>query len=74
MKMNSAHGSHRSHWHGLSPVRQRKYMMTTRLAASDCPSDYGWNTVVICSLVPIRRMSSRQNVDVKAESLFDTMD
>ncbi|KAF0906562.1 hypothetical protein E2562_012016 [Oryza meyeriana var. granulata] len=28
----------------------------------------------MCSLVPIRRMSSRQNVDVKIGSLSDTMD
>ena len=48
--------------------------MMTRLAASDCPSDWGWKAVVMCSLVPIRRISSRQNIDVKTGSLSDTMD
>ena len=45
-----------------------------RLAASDCPSDWGWKAVVMCSLVPIRRMSSCQNVEVKTGSRSDTMD
>jgi hypothetical protein len=50
------------------------YMMMTRLAASDCTFDCGWNAAVMCSMVPIKRMSSRQNVDVKTESMSDTMD
>ena len=55
-------------------MRQRKYMIITRLAASGWPSDCGWKVVVICSLVPIKRMSSRQNVEVKTGSRSDTMD
>jgi hypothetical protein len=56
------------------PVNQRKYIIITRLATSDCPSDCGWNAVVMCSLVPMSRMSSHQNVEVKMGSWSDTMD
>jgi hypothetical protein len=48
-----------------SPVRQRRYMMMTLLATSDCPSDCGWKAVVMCNLLPTKRISSCQNVDVK---------
>jgi hypothetical protein len=36
----SAQGSHSR---GRSPMKQRRYMAMTLLAASVCPSDYGWN-------------------------------
>jgi hypothetical protein len=48
--------------------------MMTLLAASDCPSDYGWKAIAMCNLVPTKRMSPRQNVDVKIGSRSDTMD
>jgi hypothetical protein len=46
-------------------------MMMTLLAASDCPSDCGWKAAVMCNLVPTKRISSRQNVDMKIGSRFD---
>lgn len=45
--------------------------MITRLAASICPSDTGWNEVVMCSLAPDKRISSRQKVDMKTGSRSD---
>lgn len=65
LKMYSAHDSH---WHDRSPMRQSRYMMMTWLATSDWPLDWGWNITVMCSLVPISRISSRQNLEVKTES------
>jgi hypothetical protein len=47
-------------------------MMMMWLAASDCLSDWGWNDVAMCNLVPTRCMSSRQKVDVKTGSRSDT--
>jgi hypothetical protein len=64
----------RSHWRGRSPVKQRRYMTITRLAASVWPSDCGWKADVMCSLVPNRRISSFQNVEVNTGSRLDTMD
>jgi hypothetical protein len=55
-------------------VKQRKYMVMTRLAASVCPSDWGWNAVVMCSFAPMRRINSFQNVEVNTGSRSDTMD
>jgi len=72
--MYSAHGYLRSHWRGRSPVKQRRYMMMTRFAASVWPSDYGWNAVDMWSLVPIKRMSSCQNADVKTGLRSETSD
>ena len=46
----------------------------TQLAASDWPSDCGWNVVVMCSLAPMRRISSRQNMEVNTGSQSKTMD
>jgi hypothetical protein len=46
----------------------------TLLAASVCPSDCGWKVDVMCSLGPVSRISSRQNVEVNTESRSDTMD
>lgn len=74
MYVYSAHGNHRSHWRGRSPVKQRRYMAITRLAASVWPSDCGWKADVMCSLVPSRRISSFQNVEVNTGSRSDTMD
>ena len=48
--------------------------MMTRFAASVWPSDYGWNAVDMWSLVPIKRMSFRQNADVKTGSRSETSD
>jgi hypothetical protein len=49
-------------------------MMMTRLADSDCPSDWGWNAVIMWSLVPMSRISSCQNKEVKTVFRSDTMD
>jgi hypothetical protein len=49
-------------------------MVITRLAASVWPSDCGWNVEVMCSLAPIRRINSFQNVEVNTGSRSDTMD
>lgn len=38
------------------------------------PIRCGWNAVVMWSFVPVSRMSSRQNVEVKTGSRSDTMD
>lgn len=48
--------------------------MMTLFAASVCPSDWGWNADVMCSLVPASRMSSHQKADVKMGSRSKTMD
>jgi hypothetical protein len=48
--------------------------MMTRLADSDCPSDWGWKAVVIWSLVPLKRMSSCQKLEVNTGSRSETMD
>ena len=55
-------------------MKQRRYMMMMWLAASVWPSDYGWKAIVMCRLVPMRRMSSRQNMVVNIGSWSDTMD
>jgi hypothetical protein len=44
--------------------------MMTRLAASD----WGWKAVVMCNLMPTKRMSLRQNFEAKTGSWSDTMD
>jgi hypothetical protein len=48
--------------------------MMTLFAASVWPSVCGWNADDMRSLVPERRMSSLQNVDVKTGSRSETMD
>jgi len=48
--------------------------MMTRLAASVWPSDCGWKAEDMCSLVPMSRIGSRQNVEVNTGSRSDTMD
>jgi hypothetical protein len=48
--------------------------MMTRLADSDCPSDWGWKAVVIWSLVPLKRISSRQKLEVNTVSRSEMMD
>lgn len=53
---------------------QRRYMTMTLLAASVWPSDCGWNAVVICSLIPVRRISSFQKMEVKTGSRSEMMD
>ena len=40
----------------------------TLLAASVYPSNCGWNAEVMWSLMPMRRMSTRQNAEVKMGS------
>jgi hypothetical protein len=49
-------------------------MMMTLLADSDCPSNCGWKVIVICSLVPLKRISSPQKLEVNTESRSETMD
>ena len=48
--------------------------MMMQLAASVWPSDYRWKAEDMCSLVPMSRISSRQNVEVNTGSRSDTMD
>jgi hypothetical protein len=38
------------------------------LAASNCPSDWGWKTGDICSLTPANEKSSHQKIPVKMGS------
>jgi hypothetical protein len=74
LSVYSAQGSHRIQSRGRSPMKQRRYMAMTRLAASVWPSNYGWNAVVMWSWVPMSRISSRQNVEVNTGSRSETMD
>jgi hypothetical protein len=74
LKMYSAQGSQRSQSWGRSPVKHRKYVIMIRLANSDCPSDWGWKAVVIWSLVPLKRISSCQKLEVNTVSRSETMD
>lgn len=55
-------------------MKQRKYMPMTRLAASVWPSDCGWNAEDMCCLMPVKRISSLQKVDVKMGSWSETID
>jgi hypothetical protein len=53
---------------------QRRYMAIDLLTASDCPSVWGWNAVLIRSLTPANLKSSRQMLLVKTRSRSLTMD
>uniref|UniRef100_I1QNX0 Uncharacterized protein n=1 Tax=Oryza glaberrima TaxID=4538 RepID=I1QNX0_ORYGL len=44
------------------------------LAASDCPSDWGWNAELRCNLVPVAAKSAVQNAEGNTVSRSETMD
>lgn len=56
------------------PLKPRKYMVMTLLAASVWPSACGCKAVVMCILAPVRRISFFQKMDVKTGSRSETMD
>ena len=53
---------------------QQRYMVMTRLTASDCPSDCGWKAELMCKRVPAAANKAFQKPEVKTTSLSETMD